>query len=103
MLSRRGLLGSMAAGVLGTASPRGAFAAGTQARKRMAIVTTVWRMQSHGQHMGDRFLHGYPINGRWHQPGLDVVSIYVDQVPSGDLSRQRAQEFGFRISPTIAE
>jgi hypothetical protein len=103
MLTRRGFLGSMAAGVLGTASPRGAFAAGTQARKRMAIVTTVWRMQSHGQHMGDRFLHGYPINGRWHQPGLDVVSIYVDQVPSGDLSRQRGKEFGVKVAPTIAE
>jgi hypothetical protein len=73
------------------------------ARKRMAIVTTVWRYQSHAQHMGDRFLVGYPQQGKWHAPGLDVVSLYVDQQPRGDLSRQRAEEFGFHIYPSIAE
>jgi hypothetical protein len=69
----------------------------------MAIITTEWRFQSHAQHMGDRFLHGYPMNGHWHKPGLDVVSLYVDQVPEKDLSRKRAEEFGFQIAPTIAE
>jgi hypothetical protein len=73
------------------------------ARKKMAIVTTEWRYLSHAQHMGDRFLVGYPINGKWHAPGLDVVSLYVDQKPEGDLSGQRADEFGFKIYPTIAE
>jgi hypothetical protein len=46
---------------------------------------------------------GYPQDGKWHMPGLDVVSLYVDQQPRGDQSRQRAEEFGFRIYPTIAE
>ena len=85
MLSRRSFLGSTAAGAFGTSLPQRAFAADPPARKRLAIVTTVWRFQSHGQHMGDRFLHGYPSNGRWHQPGLDVAAIYVDQVPCTDL------------------
>jgi hypothetical protein len=71
-------------------------------RKKMAIVTTEWRFLSHAQHMGDRFLVGYPLDGKWHQPDLDVVSLYVDQRPDGDLSRQRADEFGFTIYPTIA-
>jgi hypothetical protein len=53
--------------------------------------------------MGDRFLVGYPMNGRWHRPGLDVVSLYVDQRPRNDLSQKRAEEFGFKIYPTIAE
>ena len=69
----------------------------------MAIITTEFRMQSHGQHMGDRFLVGYPTKGKWQKPRLDVVSMYVDQHPKGDLSQQRAQEFGFTIYPTIAE
>ena len=30
-------------------------------RKKLAIVTTVWRYLSHAQHMGDRFLVGYPL------------------------------------------
>jgi hypothetical protein len=71
--------------------------------KRIAIITTVYRYLSHGQHIGDRFLIGYPFNGSWHKPEMKVVSLYVDQKPEGDLSQQRASEFGFQVYPTIAE
>src|SRR5207244_4318861 len=33
----------------------------------------------------------------------EVVSAYVDQQPDNDLSRKRAEEFGFKIYPTVAE
>lgn len=71
--------------------------------KRIAIVTTVYRYLSHAQHMGDRFLVGYPRDGRWHRPDMKVVSLYVDQKPEGDQSEARAREFGFQVYPTIAE
>ena len=73
------------------------------ARKSMAIVTTVWRYLSHAQHMGDRFLVGYPYEGRWHRPAIDVVSLYVDQKPEDDQSAERAASFGFKVYPTIAQ
>jgi hypothetical protein len=69
----------------------------------MAIVTTEWRPGSHAWHMGERFLVGYPAQGHWHKPPLDVVSAYVDQAPKDDLSRKRAEEFGFRVYPRIAD
>jgi hypothetical protein len=96
MLTRRELLGSSAL------IP---FAAAVQSRRplRIAIVTTIYRYLSHGQHIGDRFLVGYPYAGQWHKPNVNVVSLYVDQKPEGDLSEQRAREFGFRLYPTIAE
>lgn len=72
-------------------------------RKRLAVVTTEWRAMSHAWHMAERFLHGYPINGRWHRPVFDVVAAYVDQKPENDLSVKRSKEFGFVIYPTIAE
>lgn len=72
-------------------------------RKRLAIVTTVWRYLSHAQHMGDRFLVGYPWNGRWHRPEMDVISLCVDQKGDGDQGEARAREFGFKVYPTIAE
>ncbi|MBS0261351.1 MAG: hypothetical protein JSS02_05290, partial [Planctomycetes bacterium] len=102
MLSRRSFLGSVAAGVAGSPFLLAAEP-GTSARKKLAIVTTVWTYQSHAWHMPERFLHGYPIAGRWHRPPFDVVSAYVDQKPEGDLSRGRAEEFGFKIYPTVAE
>src|SRR6266513_1666781 len=70
--------------------------------KRIAIVTTIYRYLSHGQHMGDRFLVGYPYAGAWQRPNIKVVSLYVDQKPEGDLSGDRAKEFGFEVYPSIA-
>jgi len=99
MLDRRTFLG-----VIGTGIAAGGVAlADAPNRKKMAIVTTEWRFHSHAWHMGERFLVGYPIEGRWHQPPLDVVAAYVDQQPDNDLSRSRSKEFGFPIYPSIAE
>ncbi len=86
---------------LGTAVALPALAQGRP--KRIAIVTTIFRLQSHGQHIGDRFIVGYPFAGEWHKPDTQVVSMYVDQKPAGDLSEARAKEFGFKVYPTIAE
>jgi len=71
--------------------------------KRIALVTTVWREFSHSWHMAERFLHGYPIQGSWHNPNVEIVSAYVDQTGDDDLSRDRAKRYGFKIFPTIAE
>jgi hypothetical protein len=71
--------------------------------KRIAVVTTVYHYLSHAQHMGDRFLIGYPLRGRWHRPDMKVVSLYVDQKTEKDQSEARAREFGFTVYPTIAE
>lgn len=71
--------------------------------KRVAIITTIYRYLSHAQHMGDRFLIGYPLHGKWHKGNVQVVSLYVDQKPEGDQSQERAKEFGFAVYPTIAE
>ena len=102
MLTRRDFLGTAAAGL--AAAPLSLAAEPREfGRKRLAIVTTVWNYHSHAWHMAERFLAGYPLEGKWHRPRLEVVSAYVDQQPAGDLSRDRAAEFGFTIYPTIAE
>jgi len=95
MLTRREFLGTAAALPLAAAASRPPV--------RIAVITTIYKYLSHGQHMGDRFLVGYPYAGEWHQPNVKVVSLYVDQKPEGDLSAARANEFGFRVYPTIAE
>ncbi len=97
MLTRREFLqtGAAAAGIaaLGAGAPP----------KRLAIIATIYKYLSHAQHIGDRFLVGYPYAGAWHKPNIKVVSLYVDQKPEGDLSGARAGEFGFQVYPTIAE
>jgi hypothetical protein len=71
--------------------------------KRIAIIATIFRLQSHAQHIGDRFIVGYPFEGEWHKPNTQVVALYVDQKPANDLSGARAKEFGFKVYPTVAE
>lgn len=107
MLNRREFLGAATGALVGAnvwASQAGqAAVAADSAKKRLAVVTTEWRFHSHAWHMAERFLVGYPINGRWHQPPFEVVSAYVDQKPENDLSESRSKEFGFPIYKTIAE
>ena len=98
MLSRRSFLGTAGAVALAGTTP----ATDPPAKKKIAVVTTLWAYRTHAWHMAERFLHGYPVEGKWHRPPLEVVSAYVDQTPPEDLSRGRAKEFGFKIYPTIA-
>ena len=73
-------------------------------RPRIAAVVTEDRKDSHAQHILDRFLFGYGWDSGHHRPGVDLVSLYTDQVPESDLSRGRAKLFpSMKIYPTIAE
>jgi hypothetical protein len=47
---------------------------------RLAILGSVYRHQSQMQTLTDRFLVGYPDEGDWHMPQVQVVSVYVDQL-----------------------
>ena len=71
--------------------------------RRLAILASRWTPGSPARQIADRFLIGYPREGRWHRPAMDVVSLYVDHTPEEDQSRERAAEFGFRIYPSVAE
>jgi hypothetical protein len=71
--------------------------------KTVALIATEVRRHSHAQHFIDRFLEGYGWQGRWHYPGVQLVSLYVDQFPEGDLARERSLRFGVPIYPTPEE
>src|SRR5689334_21278293 len=73
-------------------------------RLKIAAIVTEYRKFVHGQHIVDRFLEGYGWNSRHHRPEMDVVSLYVDQFPEGDLSRDRLTRFPtMKLYPTIAD
>ena len=59
----------------------------TKGRKPLAVVTTVYRALSHSYHIAGRFLYGYTRNGEQHLPKHYVHSLYVDQTPDNDLSK----------------
>jgi len=101
-MTRRDLLATVPA----VLAAGGGFGRAGQARARPAIaaVTTEYRKASHAQGIVDRFLDGYGWASRHYQPSVDVVSLYVDQKPSGDLSRERERRHpGLKVYPTIAQ
>ncbi len=101
MFSRRTFLASSSAALTCAAVSRAQEP--SQPKKRLAVVTTLWNYHSHAWHMAERFLHGYPREGRWYRPPIEVASAYVDQRPEGDLSGNRSAEFGFPIYKSVAE
>lgn len=99
--TRRRFLQGMAlagAGAVGTT-----WGAVPKRRKRVALLATEVRLHSHAQHFIDRFLEGFGWEGRWHHPQVDLVSLYVDQHPEGDLSLDRSKRFNVPIYPTVEE
>ena len=98
-LSRRTFIGGLAATIptvlLGAEAPGG--------RKKIALIGTIDRTHSHAQHFIDRFLLGYGWRGEWRKPDVDLVSLYIDQFPEGDLARARAKEFNVPIYSSIRE
>jgi hypothetical protein len=72
-------------------------------RPKVAAVVTEFRFHSHAHVLLENFLEPYYFNGRRTDPGCDVVSLYVDQFPPGDMARDVARRYGIPIYPTIAE
>ncbi len=70
-------------------------------RKKVAAVVTVYRRRSHAYHIVGRFLHGFMQDSKHHQPAFEVVSLYADQLPQRDLSRELSEMFGFRHCQSV--
>lgn len=75
----------------------------SEQRKRVAAITTVWRKDSHADVIIPKLLAGYDLDGEPARPAVEIVSLYVDQVPENDLSRRWARRFGVPIYGTIEE
>jgi hypothetical protein len=70
--------------------------------KRVAAVVTVYHRHSHADVILTKILEGYLLD-RKEFPRMRLVSMYVDQFPKNDMSRDLARRHGFTISRTIEE
>ena len=82
MITRRRFVGYSALGSSMLVYPplmRSAFAQDAQRPVRLAILGSTYSLGSDLQTIADRFLVGYPFEGDWHKPNVQVVSLYVDE------------------------
>ena len=71
---------------------------------RVAAVVTAYHYLSHAYHIVGRLLDGFVVPGRgFHQPRVNVVSLFIEQTPDNDLGRRKARDFGVRSSSTVED
>src|SRR5438128_1061619 len=107
--SRRKFLASAAAATLGSGlahRPAGASVAPPpprEGRAPIAVLATVYRPLPYAYPLVGRFLHGYRRGDEQHVPAQYVHSLWVEQAPENDLSRELARAFDFRRARTVRE
>jgi len=101
-ISRRAILAAAPAAAALTVAGCDKSAAQPTKRPRIAALVTEVRRLSHGEVILDRFLEGFGWESGHHRPQVDLVSLYVDQFPESDLSRERAARFPqLKIYPSV--
>jgi len=74
----------------------------TRDKLPVAGVVTAYHRNSHADVILGKILEGFQQDGGA-GPDLRLVSLYVDQSPSNDLSRELAEKHGVRLASTIDE
>ena len=105
--TRRDILKTCLAGAVASTVPRpfSLFAdekRGPRRKLPVAAVVSVYTPSSHADVIVGKILEGYQQDGG-PGPDLEVVSVFTDQVPAQDMSREKAAKHGFRISPSIRD
>jgi hypothetical protein len=104
VLSRRAFVaggGAMAASLATSPSLARQATESSAPRPKVAAVFTELRFRSHAYNILENFLAPYLFNGRLTDPGVDVVSFYADQFPSGDMARDVSQQFQVPLFKSI--
>jgi hypothetical protein len=72
----------------------------SEPKKAVAGIVTEYRLHSHADVILTKILEGYNHDGGA-GPNLQLVSLYVDQFPASDMSRDLAKKHHFTIYDTI--
>jgi len=100
-MTRRDFLSTSAgAAALLLPGPRPASA---QGRIKVAALSTTYHVRSHSDNFITRFLEGYWIGDKYHEPPGEIVSLYVEQEHPADISTRLSKTWGFKKYGSIRE
>jgi len=104
--SRRQFLGQVGSGAGSAALAwSGAWTLAAEPKKcpKVAGIFTVLHNRSHAHVILENFLEPYLFNGKRTEPGVEVVSFYADQRPTGDMVQEVSRQYRIPIFKTIDE
>jgi hypothetical protein len=79
------------------------LAASKANRPKVAAIVTEFTYRAHAHVILENFLEPYLFNGELHRSPVDVVSLFADQFPAGEIGRKVAGDYKIPIFPTIDE
>jgi len=105
-VSRRQLLNSTAAAIGGVTllEPLSQLQAQQENRRpKVAAVFTAMKYRWHAHIILENFLEPYLFNGKRTDPGVDVVSLYSDQIGQDDMTHDVVRDYRIPLYKTIDE
>lgn len=76
-------------------------ASGQSGRIKVAALSTTYHVRSHSDNFITRFLEGYWIGDKYHEPPGEIVSLYVEQDHPADISGRLSKTWGFKKYDSI--
>jgi hypothetical protein len=70
-------------------------------RPKIAAIFTELRFRSHAYNFLVNLMGKYLFRGEWVDPGVDFVSFYADQFPTGDMARDVSRRFKIPLFASI--
>ena len=71
--------------------------------KKIAAIITEYRPGSHADVVVGKYLEGYNQDDQPPYPRSKVVSMFTEQIPKQDISRERAKKYHVPIFRTVAD
>ena len=71
-------------------------------RKKIAAVITEYRVPAHADVIVGKFIKGFPTDEGLIEPQVDIVSMYLDQIPDNDIGLQVSEEYDIPIYQSIS-
>ena len=70
---------------------------------KIAGITTVCRTNSHAEVIIGRLVRGYSLNDQGARPNLQLTTLFTDQVPTSDISREWSTTYGIPVVNSVTE
>ncbi len=103
LIHRRDWLATAGAITCSALATSPAFAAAPKKRPRVAAIYTELRFRSHAYNILENFFLPYMFCGELVDPGCEVVSLYADQFPQDDMTREASKRLNVPLFKTIDE
>lgn len=72
-------------------------------RPRVAVIATTYFPDSHADVIATRLIKGYEFGGEFHEPRVEIVSLYLEQIDARDVGVGITDEFGIPRYETVGE